>query len=206
MEKLIKFAYRITHIDNIPHILKYGIVREDSPNKNPNYVPIGDPSLIEARKNKYYNPRIPKGAIPFYFGPRSPMLYVIQFGRNGVKQVPPKNIVYIKISLKKIIQNNIECVFTNGHAVDALSDFFPKEDLIKINDIVAYEDVYAQFWFSTPDDPDRKRRKEAELLLIDDLPPQYIICYYVYNEEAKDNLISMGVDPDSIFIKPSFYY
>jgi len=44
--------YRITHIENIPHILQYGITHKDSVNKNPEYRNIGDLSLIETRKNK----------------------------------------------------------------------------------------------------------------------------------------------------------
>ena len=38
--------YRITHIDNIPHILKNGITHKDSLKKNLNYKNIGDISLI----------------------------------------------------------------------------------------------------------------------------------------------------------------
>lgn len=32
MERSVKYAFRITHIENIPHILKYGFVHPDSPN------------------------------------------------------------------------------------------------------------------------------------------------------------------------------
>ena len=31
--------------------------------------------------------------IPFYFGPRSPMLYVVQHGYNGVRQYDAENLV-----------------------------------------------------------------------------------------------------------------
>ena len=31
MEKVLKYAFRITHIDNIPHILKNGLAKADSP-------------------------------------------------------------------------------------------------------------------------------------------------------------------------------
>lgn len=36
----------MTHIKNIPHILKYGITHKNSPNANPYYEEIGDISLI----------------------------------------------------------------------------------------------------------------------------------------------------------------
>jgi len=46
-----KYLYRITHIDNIPHIVSNGITLPDSPNSNANYKTIGDRSLINTRKN-----------------------------------------------------------------------------------------------------------------------------------------------------------
>ncbi|MFN0187492.1 MAG: DarT ssDNA thymidine ADP-ribosyltransferase family protein [Bacteroidia bacterium] len=36
------YLYRITHIENIPHILQHGITHLSSPNTNPNFVPIGE--------------------------------------------------------------------------------------------------------------------------------------------------------------------
>lgn len=38
--------FRMTHIDNIPHILKYDITHKSSKNANPVYITIGDKSLI----------------------------------------------------------------------------------------------------------------------------------------------------------------
>ena len=45
------YIFRMTHIENIPHILQYGITHRDSPNKNFNYQVIGDSSLIHTRNN-----------------------------------------------------------------------------------------------------------------------------------------------------------
>lgn len=80
--------YRITHIENIPHILQYGIVHRTSSNFNNRFISIGDKSLINFRSSKSVtvgNSRIVLGDyIPFYFGVRMPMLYVIQLGGNFV--------------------------------------------------------------------------------------------------------------------------
>ena len=44
--------------------------------------------------------------IPFYFGVRMPMLYVMQFGGNFVeKATPPEDIVYLACSVTNIIQS-----------------------------------------------------------------------------------------------------
>lgn len=41
----------MTHIDNVPHILRYGITHRLSRNANQNYIPIGDSSIINKRNN-----------------------------------------------------------------------------------------------------------------------------------------------------------
>jgi len=48
-------VYRLTHVKNITHILKFGITHKNSLNKNIDYVPIGDASLIHTRNNKSVN-------------------------------------------------------------------------------------------------------------------------------------------------------
>lgn len=65
-------------MDNMPHVMKYGLVHNDSPFASDSFVPIGDMSVMDARSTK----QLPDGSflseyIPFYFGPRSPMLYNI---------------------------------------------------------------------------------------------------------------------------------
>lgn len=45
------WLYRITHIDNLSHIFKHGLVTEHSENKNPGFIKIGDSSLIDIRKD-----------------------------------------------------------------------------------------------------------------------------------------------------------
>ena len=82
-KKHIRFAFRIVHIDNIPHVVKYGLVHNDSPFASDSFVPIGDMSVMDARSTK----QLTDGSflseyIPFYFGPRSPMLYNIQISEK----------------------------------------------------------------------------------------------------------------------------
>jgi hypothetical protein len=108
--------YRMVHIENIPHILKNGITHRNSLNANPDFISIGDTSLIQTRSSRKVHidngdllnlqaPTISLGDfIPFYFGVKMPMLYVMQNGGNFVEQpTPAKNIVYLACSLWDII-------------------------------------------------------------------------------------------------------
>ena len=82
-KKHIRYAFGILHKDNMPHVMKYGLVHNDSPFARDSFVPIGDMSVMDARSTK----QLPDGSflseyIPFYFGPRSPMLYNIQISEK----------------------------------------------------------------------------------------------------------------------------
>lgn len=205
MGKVLKYAFRIIHIDNMSHVIKYGLVKNDSPYRNERYVNIGDQQIIQLRKESDVKGYRISDYIPFYLGPRSPMLYVIQHGYNGVQQIEPEKIVYCVIKLEDLINNNIDCVFTDGHALSILTTFYKKDDLIRINEIVRYEDVYSAQWNSEVD-IDLKRRKEAELLVKNDLSPLYICGYVVYNEKAKNTLMELGVEEGKIVVSPGYYF
>ena len=202
---MLKYAFRITHIDNIPHILKNGLVKADSPLHDENYVPIGDQQIIGLRGEMDVKGYRIGDYIPFYLGPRSPMLYVIQHGYNGVQRVDPENIVYCVIRLDDLISNNIDCIFTDGHALSFLTSFYTKDKLSRINEIVKFDDVYSSQW-NSDEDLDLKRRKEAELLIKNDLPVQFLRGFVVYNNRAKDILIEKGVAENMIAVMPNYFF
>ena len=133
------------------------------------------------------------------------MLYVIQHGYNGVRKVKPEDIVYCVVRIEDIIKNDIDCIFTDGHALSSLTNYYYKSSLANLNNIVNYDDVYSTFW-NIEDDPDLKRRKEAELLINEDLPAQYIRGIVVYNDKAKEYLINLGVAAELIVVMPGYYF
>ncbi len=200
------YLYRMTHIENIPHILQYGITHSTSPNANPSFVSIGDGSLIATRNNFLLkNGRRLGEYIPFYFGARTPMLYVIQKGFNMVIPTVAENIVYCVSSVQKIADNNLNFVFTNGHAVDSFSTQYTNADIENIDTIIDWNAVRAQYW-SDENDLDKKRRKEAEFLVLGDIAIDAILGYIVYNENAQNRMIELGVETLNIDIRPDFYF
>lgn len=202
--KEIQYAYRMTHIDNIENILNVGLVLPTSEKANPQYVPIGDVTAIDTRRHSILpNGRSIGDYIPFYFGPRTPMLYVIQHGYNNVTQRKAEEIVYCVISIDDIVRNNVPCIFTDGHALTKITTIYPGHLLKDVNKYVKYCDVYAKQWI---DEPDAKRLKEAELLIESDMSPTYIRYFLVYNESARQKLLSLNIDEMKIRIAPHFYF
>ena len=74
-----------------------------------------------------------------------------------------------------------------------------------IDNIIKYEDVFSKFWDSEAD-RDLKRRKEAELLVKNDLPVKFLRGYAVFNDKARQDLMDMGIPQELIVIKRGFYF
>ena len=208
--------YRITHIDNIPHILKYGITHRNSKNANPHYKAIGDVGLIQKRDGTIV--RVTNGTrvviekirlgeyIPFYFGIRMPMLYVIQKGGNGVEQpTPPEDIVYVVCSTTRIYELGLTFYFSDGHARDAFTIFYNQSRFKDLHKIIDYNAIKSLFW-GGHENLDKKRRKQAEFLVKNDIPPECIIGFVCYNEEAKKKLINFGIEETKIKVIPNAYF
>ena len=200
------YLYRLTHIENIPHILQYGVTHPSSCNANPNFVPIGDKTLISTRNDFLLNNGRRLGDyIPFYFGVRTPMLYVVQHGFNMVTPTPAENIIYCITSVQKIIEQQLDFVFTNGHAVDGFTTQYKPEDIINLDKIIDRTAVMAKYW-RDENDLDMKRRKEAEFLVLGDIAIETVLGFLVYNENAKNRMIGFGVNAERVHIKSNFYF
>lgn len=210
--------YRMTHIKNIPHILQYGITHKNSINSNPNFITIGDLSLIDTRSTRKVNidngdlfnfnsPSIILGEyIPFYFGIKMPMLYVMQNGGNFVeKATSAKDIVYLACSLIDVINSDTTYYFADGHATDGLTSFYDNTEIENLTKIVDWDSVRAPFW-GGQENLNIKRKKQAEFLVRNDLEPKNIIGFGCYNENAKQELINMGIEESKIKIIPNAYY
>lgn len=204
--------YRMTHIKNIPHILRYGLTHKNSNFHDPNFVAIGDSSLIDYRSTKKVNIGgnvITLGDfIPFYFGARMPMLYVIQHGGNFVPSVvSPRNIIYVVVSLKSILDDpGVIYYFTDGHATDVLTTFYDKNNIEELPSIIDWESVKTRQWSGDGIDTDVKRKKQAEFLVGKDISMEHVVGFGCYNNEVKDQLTSMGVDVSLIKVIPDSYY
>lgn len=142
--------------------------------------------------------------IPFYFGVQMPMLYVVQKGFNHVKITPAEDIIYCVTSVAQIIAQNLDYVFTDGHAVDSYSTFYDEKDIDNIENCIDKKAITSRYW-KEDNDLDLKRRKEAEFLVGNDIPRVTIRGFAVYNEKAKQTLIDFGVN-EKILVKPEYYF
>lgn len=177
------YLYRITHYQNLEHILHHGLLCPNHPQADPNYLGIGDKSLIQVR-NALAIPIPPGGSmrdyVAFYFGAHSPMLYQIKTGNEGVPKLPQGEIIYLVCQMSKIIENDLPFVFTDGHARNHLSGHYGAiQDLDKVD----WTMVKERYWSNNEEDPDRQRRKQAEFLVHEKVPIDCIRAILVYDTE-----------------------
>lgn len=178
--------YRILHFDNVEYALENGLCIRTHPDADPNYINIGDSGLIMQR-NDYPVGIIPPGGnlgdyVPFYFGPLSPMLLNIKTGHRGVTRRPQSDIVYLCCRLDSILECCEEWCFTNGHAKDAITDFFNREEDLRE---VYWDTVGLRYWNPTEDFLGRQTRKQAEFLVKEHVPVDCIDEIVVFNEAKR---------------------
>lgn len=181
--------YRIIHKDNIEYILKNGMFIVNHVNADPNYINIGDNTLI-AQRNDYPVGVNPPGGnlgeyIPFYFGPLSPMLLNIKTGYRGITKRPQSDIIYICCGLNSVVSSCSSWCFTDGHAKNLLTTFF--NDL-KYLDRINWELVRERYWGNTEEDFDRMRKKQAEFLVKEHVSVKCIDRIIVYNDKVQNEI------------------
>ena len=112
--------------------------------------------------------------VPFYFAPRSPMLYAINGGRVDGCQWRQQDIVYFETTVQAVTQASTEFVFFDRNATLNISTGYT--DLSKMDEAIAWDifteapqlDGFCQYWQSKPAIlryADRMERRQAEFLV-----------------------------------------
>jgi len=184
--------FRMIHYKNVAHILENGICCRSHKNADPEYINIGDTTLISQRQEYSVGINPPGGNlgdfIPFYFGGHSPMLYNIKTGYRMIPQRPQEDIVYICCIIENIVRECSDWCFTDGHAKNHITEFY--NDLCYLNKI-DWEVIDSQWWHATENDIDKPRRKQAEFLVKNFIPVSSISAIIVKNKERKDYIDSL---------------
>lgn len=163
--------FHITHANNLASVLqRSGLYSNNHTPPSTSIQRSAHPS-IQAKRASFTVPVGPGGAlhdyVPFYFGARSPMLYAIHHGYVPSVHHAQGEMSYLVGEFSRLQRSGRPWVFTDGHAIHKVTRFFDDPaDLCCLD----WETIHADQWSSTPDDPDRKRRKQAECLVYEHLP------------------------------------
>ena len=201
--------FRITHIGNVPWMLRNGLHCKNSDVCDPNFVRIGNLELIQRRKARSV-PVPPYGTlsdyIPFYFTPFSMMMYNIKTGYGGIRQFPNSEIVIMVSSLRGLAERGVAAVFSDRHAYLRTAQFFTSlEDLDKIDwGILQRRDFKRDV-----DDPEKTDRYQAEALVHKHLPVEHLAGIVCLSENEKRTLErqreEIGLEL-KVAVRPKWYF
>jgi hypothetical protein len=204
-------VYHITHLSNLPGILAEGGLWCDAESERRGLAAqsVAHAHIKQRRKVKV----VTCGAggvladyVPFYFAPRSPMLYSIHNGYVQGYDGGQQQVLHLVSSVEAIRDAGLDFVFTDGHAVVALTKFFAAvEDLDKVDWTV----MPLVYWNDTQADPDRKRRRQAEFLVREFVPLECFteigVCTGTTAVAAHAHLAGHD-DVPMVNVRPAWYY
>ncbi len=170
-------AVHMTHINNIESIIRDGELRSFNLMAQTKYESLANEDVQRGRANKTIPPtkRPLHDYVPLYFGNRTPMV--------AWNQERNEEMVFMRFSLNIFARGDI--VFTDGNARSSVTVFrvYSQVTDLEILDRKAINTVkYAN-------NPELKRRKQAEILVPDKLPLTYLVDFICYSENAKWSLL-----------------
>ena len=210
-----RWVLHFTHVDNLPSIVAAGALRCDGRAQRGDLTTeVGDRAIKANRRNR----KVPVGAhgtvgeyVPFYFAPRSPMMYRIACDCRGATpgryQGGDRPLVYLASTMGALVDARLDWAATDGNAASSITRF--TTDLDEMAQTIDWPLMRADRWHNTPDDPDRQRRRMAEVLVHDEVPLGLFHGLAAYSErEAHEVRLALGDHPLArrVNVRPHWYY
>lgn len=157
-----------TRVEHVADIIARGLVSDNEAQAEGLLtVEIGNVGIKERRRRRTV-PRPPHGTVadyvPFYFAPRSPMMYSIHCGNVPTYSHGCDRLVYLASTVERLISLGLDVLLTDRNAVLDFADFVDADADVP-DDFIDWDLMKAQYWNNTPDRPDRKERRMAECLV-----------------------------------------
>lgn len=203
-----KRIFRIIHADNTLHILSNGLVTRNHEKAKSDYVALGSPEIIKRRDQEILPPFI-KGNledfIPFYFNSKSPMLYNVITGRNNSRKTKKEDIIIIGTNIQKIIDHKLDFFFTDGHALNSITEFYTEVvDLAKVD----WKLIDSGDFSRNEKDLDKIRRYQAEFHVRNHVPIGALgalLTYDIKTYKHLQQLIKKTNAPISVYCIPEMF-
>ncbi|TWJ32652.1 type II toxin-antitoxin system toxin DNA ADP-ribosyl transferase DarT [Geobacter argillaceus] len=164
--------YRMLHIDNLAVLLQRGGMHAPChvPDDGLPYKTIHN---LDIQNERHVRP-IPCGPggtlhdyVPFYLGPRSPMLLQLHTGRVDGYTEGQAPLIYLVTTAQALVEAGCGYVFSDGHGIARFTDWYADLDMLENLD---WDMIYERYWSDDVDDMDRQRRKQAEFLVHQQCP------------------------------------
>jgi len=204
--------FHITHVDNHPAILADGCLWSDAEILQRSKAPtdIGFDTIKKRRLEELpvnCHPQTFVGQhVPFYFCPRSPMLYVIHKRNSELTYKGGQDrIVHLvsRIGIAVRAAGQRPWAFTDGNAGARYARF--SNDLTQFYEFVDKNALQASYW----SEPTIKERKQAEFLVFESFPWNGFIAIGAINKKIAQEVeqhLSTDEHCPKVLVRPQWYY
>lgn len=159
-----------THVDHLATVIGHGLLSDTAAHaKGVLSVEVGNLGIKDQRRSREV-PVAPGGAVgdyvPFYFAPRSPMMFAISKGNVPSYQGGTARLVYLVTTLERLHETGHSVVLTDRNAALSYSEYraFDPSDRID-DDFIDWPLMGETYWNNTPEEPQRMERRMAEALV-----------------------------------------
>lgn len=201
-------VHRIFHIKNLESILENGgqYSRTLMNEHEIDYHNISNGN-IQNRRSVFEVPLEPFGDlhdyVPFYFTNRSPMLSACFIGTVPGYDEGQEPIIYLVSNIERLKALELDFVFTDGQGNKTGTSYYKNiSDLINVD----WEIIDSWSWGK---DPERKRKKQAELLVHEFVPIEAFYEIVVINEDVKaivEEILDRYNNQLPVYVRPKWYY
>lgn len=196
--------YHITDVDNLPGILASGGLRSDVAMAQHNPAVIGYGHIKERRMTQIRvdccGGRFVGEFVPFYFCPRSPMLYTVNLGNTGRTPGCQRTIVHLVSTLAAGISQTRPWAISDGNAGAFHATF--SADLAALAGL-DWAAIRATQWQG------RTHQKSAEFLLADFFDWSGFHSVGCYNDEIAQqvqNMLTHYAHRPTVSVERNWYY
>lgn len=183
--------YHLTHKNNLSGILSEGCLYCDREAQNH----LVQATAYQHLKRRRAQTRVPNIGdtldhyVPFYFAPRSPMLYAIYKGNVSGVSPDQRPLIYLVTYVDTILNNGLSFIFTDRHPLSFGVRW--STDIGNLPAMIDWEVMRSLTWCDTADYPNRKSRRQAEFLVYHKLPFNLIEKIGVYDTAIRQEVLEL---------------
>lgn len=198
--------YHITDVTNLTGILKSGGLLSDVAMAQSGLanINIGHNHIKQRRMTQYRVPcadnRFVGEFVPFYYCPRSPMLYTVNMGNTGRPKGCQATIVHLVSTVAHALALNRPWAISDMNAGSALAEFSSN---IATLDVLDWTAIQADYWRECA------MPKAAEFLVADHFEwsaVQSIGCYDAGSSQRVSELLQTHHHKPAISVQRNWYY
>lgn len=189
-------ASHFTHIENLESIVQRGLSSKRQLEAI-KYTDLSDKGIQEVRAEKTVldTGRTLHDYVPIYFGVKTPMI----MKHDSLNE----QLIYLRFSLDILSMPGV--VFTDGNARSDETKFFKFDGI----DSLKVLDCQAINAFKWADDADKKRRKQAEILVPNQIAFSQVLNIACFSGNSKDRVLQILKEcgtTKAVFVKRFWYF